>query len=115
MLLADVDAGSNTPSLVGKVMEWRKKKPEWAKQLYNVLATSNQSLADALLSLKMTHDTDAARYHETLDKAAGLRSKAVSSGRAIARRDGRLLKCSLLPHSCNSGLRLALWTTQRIP
>lgn len=31
MVLADVDTGSNTPSLVGKVMEWRKKKPEWGE------------------------------------------------------------------------------------
>lgn len=29
MVLADVDTGSNTPSLVGKVMAWRKAKPEW--------------------------------------------------------------------------------------
>lgn len=98
MLLADVDAGSNTPSLVGKVMEWRKKKPEWAKQLYNVLATSNQSLADALLSLKITHDTDAAQYHEVLDKAAEIRSKVVSS-KMGAPIDERLLICSLLPPS----------------
>jgi hypothetical protein len=26
-MLADVDAGSNTPSLVGLVLKWRKEKP----------------------------------------------------------------------------------------
>jgi phosphomevalonate kinase len=31
MVLADVDTGSNTPSLVGKVMAWRKAKPEWGE------------------------------------------------------------------------------------
>lgn len=31
MVLADVDAGSNTPSLVGKVSEWKKNKPEWGE------------------------------------------------------------------------------------
>ena len=28
MMLADVDAGSDTPSLVGKVLKWRSEKPE---------------------------------------------------------------------------------------
>src|SRR6478735_7303976 len=28
LLLADVDAGSDTPSLVGKVLKWRKDNPE---------------------------------------------------------------------------------------
>lgn len=28
MMLADVDAGTDTPSFVGKVLAWRKDKPE---------------------------------------------------------------------------------------
>lgn len=28
LMLGDVDAGSHTPSLVGKVLAWRKSKPE---------------------------------------------------------------------------------------
>jgi phosphomevalonate kinase len=28
LVLADVDAGSDTPSLVGKVLKWRKENPE---------------------------------------------------------------------------------------
>ena len=28
LMLADVDAGSDTPSLVGKVLKWRKENPE---------------------------------------------------------------------------------------
>jgi phosphomevalonate kinase len=28
IMLADVDAGSDTPSLVGKVLAWRKEKTE---------------------------------------------------------------------------------------
>lgn len=75
LLLADVDAGSNTPSLVGKVNEWKTRKPEWAAQLYSVLASSNQSLADALLSLTLAHDADPQRYHAELDTAADVRSK----------------------------------------
>lgn len=28
LVLADVDAGSDTPSLVGKVLKWRKENPD---------------------------------------------------------------------------------------
>lgn len=76
MLLADVDAGSNTPSLVGKVTAWRAKKPEWAAQLYSVISTSNQSLADALLALRIAHDASPSVYHAALDAAASQKSKA---------------------------------------
>jgi hypothetical protein len=30
--LADVDAGSDTPSLVGKVLKWRRERPEEGDQ-----------------------------------------------------------------------------------
>ncbi|CCF51256.1 hypothetical protein NDA11_005423 [Ustilago hordei] len=70
LLLVDVDAGSNTPSLVSKVLAWRKEKPEWAKQLYNVIASSNQGLADNLLRLRLLHASDAATYEKLIDSAA---------------------------------------------
>lgn len=34
MCLADVDAGSNTPTLVGQVSAFRKNKPEWGTSPY---------------------------------------------------------------------------------
>lgn len=70
LLLADVDAGSNTPSLVSKVLAWRKEKPVWAKQLYNVIASSNQGLADNLLRLRLLHASDASNYQKYVDSAA---------------------------------------------
>ena len=70
LLLADVDAGSNTPSLVSKVLSWRKEKPEWANQLYNVIAASNQNLADSLLRLRILHASDAATYEKQINAAA---------------------------------------------
>ncbi|PWY97303.1 ribosomal protein S5 domain 2-like protein [Testicularia cyperi] len=70
LLLADVDAGSNTPSLVSKVLAWRKAKPDWANQLYNVIATSNQSLADGLLRLRILCASDSEVYFDTVDAAA---------------------------------------------
>lgn len=74
LLLADVDAGSNTPSLVSKVLAWRKEKPDWAKQLYNVIASSNQSLADGLLRLRLLYAHEAGIYNATLGQAALLLS-----------------------------------------
>ncbi|CDS00915.1 related to ERG8-phosphomevalonate kinase [Sporisorium scitamineum] len=74
LLLADVDAGSNTPSLVSKVLAWRKDKPEWAKQLYNVIAASNQGLADNLLRLRLLHASDTSAYDRFVDVAAAQRS-----------------------------------------
>ncbi|TKY90996.1 hypothetical protein EX895_000995 [Sporisorium graminicola] len=74
LLLADVDAGSNTPSLVSKVLAWRKDKPAWAKQLYNVIAASNQGLADNLLRLRLLHASDASAYQQFVDSTATQRS-----------------------------------------
>lgn len=35
-MLADVDAGSDTPSLVGKVLKWRKENPEGGGSLLSL-------------------------------------------------------------------------------
>ncbi|KAE8230318.1 hypothetical protein CF326_g4685 [Tilletia indica] len=70
LVLADVDTGSNTPSLVGKVLKWRKEKPEWAAQLYAVLAAANQVLADSLLALSIAHVQDQQSYEEVAEWAA---------------------------------------------
>ncbi|KAK4054976.1 phosphomevalonate kinase [Microbotryomycetes sp. JL221] len=51
LLLADVDAGSNTPSMVGKVMKWKQSQPEQAETLWNKLKNSNSDLAESFASL----------------------------------------------------------------
>ncbi|KAN0060338.1 phosphomevalonate kinase [Thecaphora frezii] len=75
MVLADVDAGSNTPSLVSKVLAWRAAKPEWASQLYAVLASSNASLADHFLDLAMMHDADPDVYNQVIRQCAAKLAK----------------------------------------
>lgn len=70
MALADVDAGSNTPSMVGQINEWRRKKPEWAKQMWSILAAANQTLADGLLALRLAHAQDPQAYHTAVQVAA---------------------------------------------
>jgi len=78
-MLADVDAGSDTPSLVGKVLKWRKEKAEegqctfnlfihpllrcfLAEALWKHLDQLNQSLAQTLLHLSKLHDQDPVNY-----------------------------------------------------
>ncbi|KAG8970325.1 phosphomevalonate kinase [Tulasnella sp. 419] len=51
LMLADVDAGSDTPSLVGKVLAWRKAHAQQARFLWDELASLNDSFAATLLEL----------------------------------------------------------------
>lgn len=133
MVLADVDAGSNTPSLVGKVTEWKKSKPEWgassgvtltcyvfsvltisvfsllAKQLYRILASANQTLADTLFSLTLAYGQDPGAYDEAVELAASKKSKEVSLARALS-----MLRSYARPRApvgC-SGERKAIFGTQ---
>ncbi|KAJ6593913.1 phosphomevalonate kinase [Mycena capillaripes] len=66
MMLADVDAGSDTPSLVGKVLKWRKEDTGTANALWTSLDALNQSLAQTLLQLNEQHSRDPAIYAKSL-------------------------------------------------
>ncbi|EFI28147.1 phosphomevalonate kinase [Coprinopsis cinerea okayama7 len=66
IMLADVDAGSDTPSLVGKVLKWRKEKSLEADALWKDLDQLNQSLAQILLHLGKLHDQDPQNYTEAV-------------------------------------------------
>lgn len=48
MLLADVDAGTDTPSFVGKVLKWREASPDKANALWDELRKSNKKLEEEL-------------------------------------------------------------------
>ncbi|KAJ7096309.1 phosphomevalonate kinase [Mycena epipterygia] len=67
MMLADVDAGSDTPSLVGKVLKWRKDDSVTATALWTSLDSLNQSLAQTLLKLKDQHSQDPTSYEKCLN------------------------------------------------
>ncbi|KAF9452402.1 Phosphomevalonate kinase [Macrolepiota fuliginosa MF-IS2] len=62
IMLADVDAGSDTPSLVGKVLKWRKENSAQADTLWREIDQLNQSLAQTLLHITKLHDQDPAVY-----------------------------------------------------
>lgn len=67
LCLADVDAGSNTRTMVGKVSEWRAKHLEQADQLYKAVGSSNSSFADGLLQLHMAHAENPGAYTHVLN------------------------------------------------
>jgi len=62
LMLADVDAGSDTPSLVGKVLGWRKEDEARADAVWTNLDKLNQSLASTLLHLSALFSKDRASY-----------------------------------------------------
>ncbi|KAL0955914.1 hypothetical protein HGRIS_002105 [Hohenbuehelia grisea] len=62
IMLADVDAGSDTPSLVGKVLQWRKQDPDRARGLWTAIDQENQSLASNFAHLTKLHDKDPEVY-----------------------------------------------------
>ncbi|KAI1796392.1 phosphomevalonate kinase [Ganoderma leucocontextum] len=51
LMLADVDAGSDTPSLVGKVLKWRKEHPAEADALWGAIDALNMRLSRVLAGL----------------------------------------------------------------
>ncbi|KAF8200810.1 phosphomevalonate kinase [Pholiota molesta] len=74
IMLADVDAGSDTPSLVGKVLKWRKEKNVEADALWKHLDQLNQSLAQVLLQLSQLHDQDPKQYESAVKYVSSLQS-----------------------------------------
>lgn len=74
IVLADVDAGSDTPSLVGKVLKWRKEKSIEADALWKHLDQLNQSLAQTLLHLSKLHDRDPENYKNAVKYISSLHS-----------------------------------------
>ncbi|KAH8696141.1 phosphomevalonate kinase [Talaromyces proteolyticus] len=51
LLLCDVDCGSQTPSMVKKVLEWRKQNQDEADQLWDDLQANNEKLRHELRRL----------------------------------------------------------------
>lgn len=56
MVLCDVECGSQTPSMVKKVLEWRKQNQEEADALWSALQYNNESLRVELKRLAQSRD-----------------------------------------------------------
>ncbi|KAF9268879.1 Phosphomevalonate kinase [Marasmius fiardii PR-910] len=72
LMLADVDAGSDTPSLVGKVLQWRKQDSVKAEAVWNEIDQKNQSLVKTLQQLTGLHSRDPENYSRALKYISSL-------------------------------------------
>jgi len=70
LMLADVDAGSDTPSLVGKVLQWRKEDQISANELWDNVSFQNERFATILNELLKLHVQDVSSYDLALAHAA---------------------------------------------
>ena len=77
LLLGDVDAGSNTPSMVGKVLAWKKASPVESERVWNELSQSNEELAKVFGSLKEEYKSDREAYEKEVERLSRLPSKEV--------------------------------------
>ncbi|KAI5452402.1 phosphomevalonate kinase [Naganishia albida] len=73
LVLADVDAGSDTPSLVGKVLKWRKENPETAEASWTALDRYNRNVEEHLRTLTRLSEQDSEAYKVALRAASARR------------------------------------------
>lgn len=59
MVLCDVECGSQTPSMVSKVLEWRRQNQKEADILWSALQSNNEKLRLELKRLAQTPETEA--------------------------------------------------------
>ncbi|KAI8097953.1 ribosomal protein S5 domain 2-type protein [Gilbertella persicaria] len=74
LMLADIDAGSHTPTLVGKVLAWKKSKPEEAESLWNELGKYNSLVEQHFRQLVTLHDNNTEQYNQTIETCAQLKT-----------------------------------------
>ncbi|OCH85802.1 Phosphomevalonate kinase [Obba rivulosa] len=74
LMLADVDAGTDTPSFVGKVLKWRKEDSERANALWDALNRLNNTLSQTLLKLSELYAQDDAAYKKVVKYLSTLQS-----------------------------------------
>lgn len=70
LMMGDVCGGSETPSMVRKVLQWRKEKPN-ASEIWDELARTNNTIADAFEELKGLSEAQNASFVRALDRIGG--------------------------------------------
>jgi hypothetical protein len=83
MMLADVDAGTDTPSFVSRVLTFRKENRAEGQRLWDSLERSNGSVAEAIAGLVRLEGSEG--YDEALRRAAEKKIDEVSEFRGSAR------------------------------
>ncbi|KAI8992041.1 Phosphomevalonate kinase [Mycotypha africana] len=74
LMLADIDAGSHTPTLVGKVLAWKKLNPDEANALWTELGSYNSKVEQHFRRLNELYVKDTHIYNDTIDKCTNLNS-----------------------------------------
>jgi phosphomevalonate kinase len=77
MILADIDAGSHTPTLVSKVLKWHKEQPEEANKLWNELGAYNSKVEQHFRDLTSASTNDESAYTKSLAGLAQLPASQV--------------------------------------
>ncbi|KAF9412511.1 phosphomevalonate kinase [Podila epigama] len=75
LMLADIDAGSHTPTLVSNVLKWRKNKPEEADGLWTQLGKANDRVVELLKKLDQASKELPVEYDLAIRKASALPAK----------------------------------------
>ncbi|KAG8989129.1 phosphomevalonate kinase, partial [Tulasnella sp. 427] len=68
LMLADVDAGTDTPAAVGRVLSWKKSEPQKSLELWTQLGAANDQLAAALSNLTAIHGKNPAAYSAAVSR-----------------------------------------------
>ena len=77
LLLADVDAGTDTPSFVGKVLRWRENERGVADELWRNLSKANGVLGDLLRDMAKKEGEEG--YEQELKDAARMKIEEVGA------------------------------------
>ncbi|KIJ67899.1 hypothetical protein HYDPIDRAFT_25360 [Hydnomerulius pinastri MD-312] len=72
LVLADVHGGSNTPSLIRTVLNWRKTKVKEADELWTKIDTSNNKLVQHLQDLCKLHQKHSDAYQSEVQRMSSL-------------------------------------------
>jgi phosphomevalonate kinase len=74
LVMCDVDCGSQTPSMVKKVLAWRKGNPEEADLLWSALQRGTEDLCDELKRLSQLEGIEEGKYQNLGDILSTMRS-----------------------------------------
>lgn len=91
LMLADVDAGTDTPSFVGKVLKWREANKVEADELWGSLGRANDGLGELLRELAAKSGEEG--YEGVLREAAGKAIDSVSLRDVFPQRNACAMQC----------------------
>ncbi|OMJ11816.1 putative phosphomevalonate kinase [Smittium culicis] len=72
LVLADIDSGSNTPSMVSKVLAWKKSNPAQSLEVWETISEKNNLLCSYFDKLNSLFSQDPIQYSSALDKCSSL-------------------------------------------